>query len=309
MGPRMRRFPSLPALLTFETAARLGSFKRAAEELGVTPTAVSHQIRALEQQLGLRLFYRETRHVRLTEPGASLHLGVAEGFEAIALALARAGRANRRRTLTITATSAFSSKWLVPRLAKRHDLIEDIDIRLFTSDDVVDLHRADVDLAIRYGLGRYPGLDSTLLIADQFAPVAHPRLGIESIEDLAFAPIIRFDWRNPHPAQPTWEKWFGDNGIVRDARAPEYSFSDESHAIQATIAGQGVALLSVVLLHDELASGIIRRLPGGMSGGLAYYLVHKPSKREALPVVGVEQLKRWLISEAESTMLTGGSTS
>lgn len=305
----MRRFPSLPALLTFETAARLGSFKRAAEELGVTPTAVSHQIRALEQQLGLRLFHRETRRVRLTETGACLYPGIAKGFDAFALALARAGRTTPRRTLTITATSAFSSKWLVPRLAKRRESVEDINIRLFTSDDVVDLHRADVDLAIRYGFGRYPGLDSALLMADQFAPMAHPRLAVDRVEDLAFAPIIRFDWRNPHPAQPTWEKWFDQNGVVRDARAPEYSFSDEAHAIQATIAGQGVALLSVVLLHDEIATGLIRRLPGQMLSGLAYHLVHRPIERESLQITGIEQLKNWLISEAKGMMLIEGSTS
>lgn len=255
MSSVKRRLPSLSALRAFEAAARHGSFKRAAEELAVTPTAISHQIRSLEEHVGFAMFERRTRKIVLTAAGAELFPVLRDGLDAFAAMLDRLAQRRSRTQVTISATTAFTARWLVPRVARFQAMHPDIDLHLQASDEVVDLHHAGADLAIRYGQGPYPGFTAEELLVDRFAPVANPLLRVTSPADMASVPIIEFEWRRHHPANPTWKRWFEAAGLGATTAPAQLRFSDESHAIQSAIAGQGIALASLVLVADEIAAG------------------------------------------------------
>ena len=160
--------PPLSALRAFETAARLKSFSKAAEELNVTPAAISHQIHALEADLGVSLFHRLNRQVELTQSGRLLLPGLSEAFAGIRAAVRRVRAHNETGALTITASPSFVAKWLVLRLHRFQEKFPAVDVRISTSDEIVDLTTGDFDLAIRYGTGRYPGLDVELLLKNDW---------------------------------------------------------------------------------------------------------------------------------------------
>lgn len=292
-----RRSLPLSALRAFEAAARLGSFKAAAEELAVTPTAVSHQIRGLEQQLGAPLFSRQVRRVVLTEPGMQLYPVLRDGFDAFQASLERLAQARQRPQVVISATNAFTARWLLPRMADFRAQLPGIDLQLQASDDPVDLRSSAVDIAIRYGRGPYPGLAVEALFTDDFAPVANPRLGVRSTEDLARWPLIYFAWRRPRPENPTWERWFAEAGLREQAPAGTLRFSDEGHAIQAAIAGQGIALVSQALVAEELACGNLHQ-PFGP--GIAGHTYHLAISDERAPSPSTQAAMAWLRSQAAS---------
>lgn len=291
----MRRRLPLSALRAFEAAARHASFKEAAQELAVTPTAVSHQIRSLEALTGTPLFERRVRKVALTEAGAQLYPVLSEGFDAFEAALKRVTRSRQRARVTISATSAFTAKWLVPRVADFCRLHPGIDLQLHASDDPVDLTVDTFDIAVRYGRGRYPGLVSELMFADRFAPVANPKLGMTSPADLERAPLIHFQWRRPLALNPTWERWFAESGLPWPASHAQLRFSDEGHAIQAAVAGQGVALLSLALVRDEIAAGHLVQPFGPAIAGHAYHLV---TAADRIPRPAIAAVVAWLRDEA-----------
>ncbi|MGO1070735.1 LysR substrate-binding domain-containing protein [Lysobacter sp. CA199] len=274
----MRRRLPLSALRAFESAARHGSFSRAAGELAVTPTAVSHQIRSLEESLGVPLFERRARKVALTEAGSQLYPVLRDGFDAFEGALERLARIRTRAAVTVSATNAFTSKWLLPRVASFTVLHPQIDLQLHASDEAVDLVGGGVDIAIRYGRGPYPGLLAEPMFADDFAPVVNPRLGVRVPSDLDAVPIIHFQWKRHHPLNPTWEAWFARAGLAWRSASGELRFSDESHAIQAAVAGQGAALLSLALVRDEIAAGQLVQPFGPVLAGHAYHLVTDPER-------------------------------
>lgn len=291
-----RRLPPLSALRAFEAAARHGSFKQAAQELAVTPTAISHQIRALEEYAGLTLFERRTRKVVLTDPGAQLYPVLRDGFDAFAAAMERLTRRRSRAHVTISATIAFTARWLVPRVTAFRTLHPQIDLQLLASDDVVDLDTADVDIAIRYGAGPYSGFDVVPMLADRFAPVANPMLKVESAADLVQRPLIEFQWRRRHAENPTWSRWFEAAGLAEPEEPPQLRFSDESHAIQAAVAGQGVALVSLALVRDELAAGHLIQPSGPSIPGFRHHLLTPHGEANA----AVRTVADWLLSEAEA---------
>lgn len=291
----MRRLPPLSALRAFEAAARHGSFKRAASELAVTPTAISHQIRSLEEHIGRPVFDRQIRKVALTETGAQLYPVLRNGFDAFEAVLDRLMPKTRRPQVTISATTAFTAKWLVPRVSRFQELYPDIDLQLHASDSAVDLTENGIDLAIRYGRGPYPGLAAEMIFADDFAPVANPRLGIITQQDLSKAPLIHFQWRRVDPLNPTWESWFAASGLPWVPSHPQLRFSDESHAIQAAVAGQGIALLSLALLRDELAAGQLAQPFGPIIPGHAYHLVRRTDRP---PHAAMMTVMDWLRAEA-----------
>lgn len=290
-----RRSLPLSGLRVFEAAARLGSFKAAAEELAVTPTAVSHQIRALEAQTGLVLFDRHVRRVSLTEAGAQLYPVLRDGFDAFEAVLARLTQQRTRMQVSISATNAFTVKWLVPRMADFRSRHPGIDLQLQASDDVVDLRSAAVDIAIRYGRGPYPGLVAQPLFTDRFAPVANPRLGVASPDDLAGVPLIRFNWKRSHPDNPTWERWFEVARRSLPRQASQLRFSDEGHAIQAAVAGHGVALVSLALIAEELEAGHLVQPFGPVIAGHTYHLAMPADRPPSAPVQAVAQ---WLRMQA-----------
>src|SRR6266481_2780810 len=168
--------PPLGALRAFEAAARHMSFSKAANELHVTPAAVSHQIHALEQDLGVKLFHRMNRSIELTASAQVLLPGLSEAFAGIQSSVGRLRAHNDTGTLTVTASPSFAAKWLVLRLHRFQEQCSEIDVRISATDDVVDLTKGDFDIAIRYGAGHYPGLDVELLLQNEVFPACSPQL-------------------------------------------------------------------------------------------------------------------------------------
>jgi LysR family glycine cleavage system transcriptional activator len=288
----MRRLPPLAALRAFEAAARHLSFKRAAEELLVTPTAISHQIRLLEETLGLRLFERRTRQVAMTDAAQRLYPVLRDGFDAFARTLDGLSAEARPRAVTLTATRAFTARRLVPRMASLQQRRPDIVLRLLAADEPVDLAAGTADLAIRYGSGLYPGLRSQPLGIDRMAPVAHPGLGLTAPEQLAGHRLVHFEWRVAHPDKPSWPRWFAAAGLPEPS-AGALHCSDESHAIQAVAAGHGVGLLSLTLVAEELANGTLVQPFGPAIEGMGFHLLRRPGP-ESEPVAAVRD---WVLAE------------
>ncbi len=249
--------PPLNALRAFEAVARRSSFKAAAEELFVTPTAISHQIRQLETQLGLRVLERTPRSVKLTADGRVLYDATTSGFAEIARAVAQLNRRREPAILTLTSTTAFLGHWMVPRLTELRRLLPAIDLRLHASDALVELRSGGVDAAIRYGKGPFAGVASTPLRDDVFGPVCSPALGLTKLEQLRQATLIHVDGRQVPAPSPDWPRWCIEAGLHDlDAQAG-MRFPDSALAVQAAIAGHGVAIVSRVLAADALATGLL----------------------------------------------------
>lgn len=291
----MSRLPPLAALRAFEAAARHLSFKRAADELAVTPTAVSHQIRLLEETLAVRLFERRTRQVVLTVDGTVLYPVLRDGFSAFARTIAELPSKRGRRALTLSATTAFTARWLVPRVADFRATHPDLDLRLHASEELVDLGAGMADAAIRYGRGPFPGLEALALLQDRFAPVCSPALGLRDPTDLRSTPLLHSEWRRIGPETPTWRSWCVLAGLAGVDTEAGVTFTDDGHAIQATLAGQGVALLSLVMAADELARGTLVQPFGPVIDGAWFHFVHTgPARPEVLA------LRDWLVGVVKS---------
>jgi len=289
-----RHLPPLAALRAFEAAARHLSFKRAAAELHVTATAISHHVRLLEETLGVRLFERQPRRVVMTAEAQVLYPVLRDGFDSFDTTIESIGRKRVRTAVTVSATLAFTAKWLVPRMAAFRSTCPGIDLNVLATDEPVDLEAGDADLAIRYGAKPASGLASERLLVDRFAPVASPRLGVLKLLDLKAATLLHFDWRRSDPANPTWPRWLTAARVRSIDAHAGMRFSDESHAIQAAIAGHGVALLSLTLVADELAAGTLVVPFGPELQGHSYYLVH--SNTRALSE-SASAVRSWLLAE------------
>jgi LysR family glycine cleavage system transcriptional activator len=293
----MRKLPPLATLRAFEAAARHLSFKRAADELAVTPTAISHQIRLLEETLGQKLFERRTRRVIMTSAAQTLYTPLRDSFDAIAQAVERVSAIKAASTVTLTATMAFTSKWLVPRTASFRERFPGINLRLLASDDIIDLRTGAADIAVRYGAGTYPGCRSQLLFQETFAPVCSPHLNVQTPADLEDHALIHSEWRQLDEITPTWPRWYAKAGLPYQRPGSDIVFTDETHAIQAAVAGQGVALAGVALVADELATGTLTVPLGPTLTGRGFYLVIPDSH---LDDGSVEAVREWLIGEAAS---------
>lgn len=287
------RLPPLSSLRFFEAAGRHLSFKLAAAELNVTPSAVSHGIVGLEQALGIELFVREPRRLSLTPEGADYLPYVAEALSLIAIGTQRLPHHRGRRAITVSCAPTFASRWLLPRLARFAEAHPDIALHLHTSDAPVDLQGGDAQLAIRYGRGRAPGLHGEPLLPSRFAPVCAPALRMRGHGDLARVPLIGFDWFRREAATPDWPLWFARAGF---APLPcRLRFADEVHAIQAAIAGQGVALVNLALVADALDAGLLCQPFGPELPGHDFQLAWAEA-RDADPDLAV--VRAWLLEEA-----------
>ncbi|HEU5442684.1 MAG TPA: LysR substrate-binding domain-containing protein [Steroidobacteraceae bacterium] len=285
------RLPPLAALRAFEAAARRLSFKQAAAELFVTPTAISHQVRQLEDFLGMRVLDRSPRSVSLTPAGKELYEATAAGFAQIARALSRLHRGPGYAALTLSATPAFLGQWLIPRLGELRRLLPGIDLRLHASNTALALEASDAEIAIRYGKGPFPGLDATALASDRFAPVCSPALRLGRIADLRNVSLIHIDgMRVPRP-QPTWARWCAQARVNLDVEVG-LRFSDSLHALQAAVAGQGVVLASLVLAADALKSGLLVQPFGESLPGATYHFI---CSRESSARTDVLALRDWLL--------------
>lgn len=286
-----RRLPPLAALRTFVAAARHQSFRAAADELAVTATAVSHQIRQLEQRLGVVLFERQARGVVLTMEGRRLFPALREGFELMAAALAPLLQPKRRRIVTVSATPAFMARLLVPRLAGFQATHPEFDLRLHASTRPVDFAAQQIDAAIRYGKGPYRGLHHEALRHARFAPVCSPALKLRTPDGLGRHPLLHYQWQPAFRDPVDWTAWARAAGLRRLDTARGITFSDETHAIEAAIAGQGVALLDTALVARELAHGTLVTPFGPTLEGLDYLLVY-PAATGGDPAVAA--LREWL---------------
>jgi LysR family transcriptional regulator, glycine cleavage system transcriptional activator len=251
----------LNALRTFEACARLGSFLQAADELAVTPGAVSRQIQGLEAELGVRLFDRFNRSVVLTEPGARLAEGVADALSRLEEAVHRI-RPTPDNRLVVSVLHSLAAKWLVPRLPLFEQAYPGVEVLVSASDRPVDLAREGVDVALRLGSGSYPGLDSLLLMKAVSFAVCSPRLlegpnALRAPEDLAHVPLIHdITIRSD---EPTWASWLAGAGVEGVDASRGQHFSNSYLAIDAAVAGRGVALADHALVIDDLAAGRLVR--------------------------------------------------
>ena len=290
----MPRLPPLAALRAFEAAARHLSFKRASAELAVTPTAISHQIRLLEDWIGLKLFERRPRQLLLTIEGQRLYPVLRDGFDSFAKAVANLQARRSRTVVTLSATRAFMARWLVPRTPSFAAANPGMDLRLHAADEPVDFSKTAIDVALRYGRGDYPGLKAEELFRDEFAPVASPHLGLREPTDLRRQTLIHFEWFREDRETPIWPRWLARAGMNHFEPKAELTFTDESHAIQAVIAGQGVGLLDLMLISDELASGALVQPFGPVLPGYRCFLVYPEPTAQSEKIAAV---RSWIRSE------------
>ncbi|WP_244244023.1 LysR substrate-binding domain-containing protein [Marilutibacter alkalisoli] len=274
-----RRLPSLSSLRAFEAAARLGSAKHAADELSVTPAAISHQVRQLEDELGLALFVRRPRRLLITPPGAELQRALTGAFGNIAEAVERV-RTPQRRSLTLSATPAVASRWLLPRLPQLREACADLDLRIHVSHEPVALDGIEADVAIRYGHGRWPGLVSYKLFDNVFAPVCSPLLKLGDPRELPRHTLLHFAPPGARSAPVDWRAWQAQARVPGLDAGPGPVFSDETHTISAALAGQGVALMSLALVADELRAGSLLNPFGPALEAEPFHLVYQEARRE-----------------------------
>ncbi len=302
--PVNRRLPPLNALRSFEAAARHLSFARAAGELHVTPAAISHQVKVLEDYLGIELFRRVNRNLFLTDAGQACLPGIREAFDGLATAIGKISTAGRSGVLTVSVAPSFAGKWLLPRLDRFQAANPDIDVRVSASMQLVDFASADVDLAIRYGAGRYPGLVVEKLLDEIVFPVCSPKLlkgkqGLRHPEQLRHLALLHDDSPDDDESCPTWEMWLRAAGVsdVDHTRGPR--FNQSSLVLEAAILGRGVALAKSAIAAADLAAGtVVKPFELSFPVGFAYYLVC-PETKARLPKV--ELFRAWLKREAEAS--------
>ena len=289
-----RRLPPLNALRSFEAAARLGGFSLAADELHVTHGAVSRAIRHLEDELGLKLFERATRKVTLTPAGETYAIAIRDALDRLAAATLSLTQDQSTGVLTISTMDSFAAKWLVPRLFRFRQAHPDIDVRLGTSDKLADFVTDGIDVAIRFGRGRYPGLTAEMLLQEEFFPVCAPRLldgpnALRQPSDLRNHTLIHDD------SEINWEIWLRTAGVAGvDARRGPM-FMTTANAIQAAVLGEGVALGRSALVADDLAAvRLVRPFDLSLPAEAAYYVVY-PAR--ALERPKVKAFRDWVLAE------------
>jgi LysR family glycine cleavage system transcriptional activator len=298
-----RHLPPLSALRAFEATARLRSFGKAAAELSVTPAAISHQIHALEEDLGVRLFHRLNRAIELTTSARMLLPGVSDAFAGIQDTVRRLRAHNDTGTLTVTASPSIAAKWLVLRLHRFQAQHPDIDVRISTSDEIVDLTRGDFDIAIRYGTGRYPGLAVELLLENEVFPACSPQLltagpPLRIPDDLSHHALIHDQAVDRDPLAPTWAMWLKAAGIGDVPAASGLTFSVGYMALDAAIAGHGVVLAYSTIAAADLAAGrLVRLFSLALPDLFAYYIVTAPG---ALERPKIRAFRDWLRQEADA---------
>ncbi|MEH6545695.1 MAG: transcriptional regulator GcvA [Sneathiella sp.] len=293
--------PPLAALRALEAAARLGSFTRAAAELNVTQSAVSHQIRHLEQLWGLELFAREARPLNLTKNGAAL-APVARGFFAELSATLESLRVEKMQgSLKISTLESFALTWLVPRLSYFRERHPEIDVWISTTDHLVEFTNDDVDLGIRLGSGVFPGLHSSLLLREYVFPVCSlqliNRLGMPAHpSDLKRFPLLL---RHKEMLSPRWDTWLAAAGVPELPLDHGPRFPNSNMALQAAIAGQGVALVRSAHVDSGLsAAGLVRLFDVHCPAESAYYLVC-PEGAQARPRIAA--FRDWIQTEADQS--------
>lgn len=296
------RLPPLNALKAFESAGRHLSFSRAAEDLHVTPAAVGHQIKQLEDFLGVTLFIRLNRAVQLTESGQALLPAAVDGFDRLRAGVDAVNRLNQARPLTVSVVPSFGSKWLLQRLDTFRAEHPEIEVRIDATTRVVDLATEGIDVAIRYGDGNYPGTRVDCLLDDEVFPVCSPELlqgkhPLKQPEDLRHHVLLRSEWNPKYASWPDWPMWLKAAGLedLKVSYGPEFSGHVEAMLIDSALKGRGVALTSRVLVADDLAAGrLVRPFAINYPLHFCYYLVTLEDLAESPKV---RAFREWILRE------------
>ncbi|HQS15617.1 transcriptional regulator GcvA [Reyranella sp.] len=289
-----RSLPPLNGLRAFEAAARHMSFTDAAEELSVTQAAISHQVRGLEQRLGLKLFVRRNRSLLLSEAGQAYLPSVRAAFDQLNEATEKLLQKDKGGNLTVTTTSSFAVKWLVPRLGGFQRSHPEIDVRVSTGTSLVDFSREDVDIGIRYGRGQWPNLLAERLVSEDVMPVCAPSLlkgpnGLKKPVDLR-----RFNLLHIASFPDDWQVWLTAAGVKGVDSSRGVSFDFALAAYQAAMDGLGVALGRNPLVEPDLKAGrLVVPFEFKRSSDFAYYLVYPP---EAIRRRKIKAFRDWIVS-------------
>jgi LysR family glycine cleavage system transcriptional activator len=300
----MARLPSIDSLYVFAVAARHLSFTAAAAELHRTQSAVSHRVKALEAEIGARLFERTARGLELTAPGRTLARQVDQAISDISRTLTELSRAAGPRNLRITLLPSEASRWLMPRLPRFFELHPEIEVQVIADARVLDLRAERIDLAIRFGHGRYRGHVATFLMGDRVLPVCAPQLvagraAIAVIDALLELPLLHDSGAEGDGSLSDWHSWLDQLG--RPAAPPRAGqrFSHAGLAIEAAVLGLGVALARLSLVTDYLANGaLICPLALSTATAFSYHLVALPQVADLPEVV---LFSDWLRTEARQT--------
>jgi LysR family glycine cleavage system transcriptional activator len=292
------RLPSLNGLRAFEAAARHLSFTNAANELSVTQTAISHQIKRLEEELGLKLFIRQNRALALTPQGRDYLPGVRAAFNDLRLATDRLKRRDNDHVLTVSTLASMASKWLLPRISAFQKAHPDIDVRITTSTSMVDFKSGDVDAAIRYGRGQWPGLRADWLTADDLFPVCSPALltGKKALlkpQDLASYTLLH----SSGGYDDDWRLWLTAAGLPADiSKQPGLTFDMIFMTLQAAIDGLGVAIGRTTYVEGDLAKGrLVVPFDMRMPADAGFYLVSPEASSDSRKL---KAFRDWLLSQA-----------
>lgn len=297
-----RRLPPLNALRAFEAAARHLNFSRAADELSVTPGAVSQQIQNLEDFIGATLFRRTPKGLLLTDAAQIALPALREAFDRLAEAASMLTAAVDGRRLTVSVAPSFAAKWLVPRLGKFEAAHPQVDVWVSAGIDLVDFAGGEVDIAIRYGSGRYPGLEVQRLMQETVIAVASPEFlqahPLETLTDLTGQILLHDGSPDADESCPDWTMWLAARGVkgIDGSRGPR--FNQSSLVIEAAVGGRGVALAKRALAQADLDAGrLVTPFQIATAVDFAYYLVY-PKAKGRLPQV--KAFLAWLTAEAEA---------
>ncbi len=296
MSDNIGKLPPLNALRAFAVAGRHLNLSSAAKDLFVTPSALSHQIRSLEEHLGQKLFNRSRSGLTLTRAGQALLPAMAGAFEQMTAAISELTDKPRPNVLTVSMLSTFAMRWFIPRLFRFKEQHPDIEVRISTSITLVDFDREDVDCAIRSGQGSWMGMHAIRLFAERFTPVCSPALTsagmpLASPQDLARHTLLHAKLR-----PDDWRIWLKAARLEALSPAHEQTFETRNFVIAAAIRGLGVAMMDPVLVDEELKDGrLIQPFPQTLATESAYYYVW-PDKQDEKPAVAI--FRQWLVAEA-----------
>jgi LysR family transcriptional regulator, glycine cleavage system transcriptional activator len=305
LGAHPTRMPPLGTLRAFESVARLQSVQLAAMELHVTPSAVSQQVKALEADLGVKLINRYGNTLSLTEQAIRGRDQLSAGLRLLQQGVERIRMRPQMRRLRLTVEPAFAANWLIRRLPSYRALPGAQDVLLDPSKEVVDIARGEADLGIRFGNGRYPGLEGINLFEDEIFPVCSPgylRLNpIKNLEDLKNHHLLRIDWR-ASARWPDWTEWLAAAGVIDEDDTVEAErrgtvIRDSSLLLRAALEGQGIALGQGSLVADLIKEKkLVAPVAGRMKTGFGYYLVY-PLGADQRPEIKV--FRDWVVQEAK----------
>ena len=294
--------PPLNWLRAFEAAARHSSFKKAAEELNVTPAAISQHVKALEEYYGVKLFTRKTRSMKLTRIGELSSPFMSSALKNFSEACDIIKNDMDREWIVITAPLSFCMKWLVPRLELFNEIYPDIEVRIDATDNLLDLNQGQADIGVRYGDGDYPDLRVSKLVNDSYCAIASPALlerhgGLESISQISNYRLLHTDWRGSQDLVPSWEMWFRAAGVGHLETGKGHKFSNEMMAIDAAVSELGIALVSRVNAEADLAAGNVVTVLDNIrmsDRDFQYYLVRPQSEDVSK---AAESLFSWLCKQ------------